>query len=81
MLEKIEIIDKIEVIENGTVQVRQVTKIMEDGKQLSHSYHRWCILPGQDYSSQHDRVKAVCNAVHTQDVVNAYKLKFETQEI
>ena len=73
MLEKQIIIDKIEVVENGIVQVRQVTRIIEDGNQLSSSYLRWTLEPGQDISTQEDKVKAVCNAVWTPEVVSMYE--------
>ena len=66
------VIDKIEVVENGVVQVREATRIMEDGNQLSQSYHRWTIAPGQDYSDQDAKVKAICAAAHTTEVVAAY---------
>ena len=67
------VLDKIEVVENGTVQVRQATRIIEDGQQLSQSYHRWSIAPGQDYSDQDAKVKAVCAAAHTEAVIEAYE--------
>ena len=70
-------IDKIEVVENGTVQVRQATRIMEDGNQLSQSFHRWTIAPGQDYSDQPDNVKAICQAAHTPAVIAAYEAQLE----
>jgi hypothetical protein len=66
-------IDKIEIVENGIVQVRQATKIIEDGNELSKSYHRWMILPGQDYSDQPDNVKAICAVAHTPAVIEAYE--------
>ena len=52
-------IDKIEVLENGTLQVRQITRIMEDGKELSSSYHRWAFSPGSDVSAQPTNVQAI----------------------
>lgn len=67
------VIDKIEVTENGVVQVRQATRIMEDGNQLSQSYHRWTIAPGQDYSDQDAKVKTICQAAHTPAVIAAYE--------
>ena len=73
MLEKQVVIDKVELIENGIVQVRQVTRIIEDGNQLSSSYLRWTLAPGQDVSDQEDKVKAVCNAVWTSEVIAAYQ--------
>jgi len=73
MLEKVEIVDRIEVVENGAVQVRTKTAIMEDGKQISGTYHRHVVAPGDDYSKQDARVKAICAATHTATVVTAYK--------
>ena len=72
-LTKETVIDKIEVTENGVVQVRQATKIIEDGNELSKSYHRWIIAPGQDYSDQPDNVKAICAVAHTPAVIAAYQ--------
>ena len=72
-LEKIQIVDRIEVVENGCVQVRTKTAIMEDGKQISGTFHRHVVAPGDDYSKQDARVKAICTATHTAAVVAAYK--------
>jgi len=80
-LEKQVIIDKIEVLENGCIQVRQATKIIEDGKELSKSYHRWVIAPGDDYSNQDDRVKAVAEVVHTQAAIDSYKARLEKDKV
>ena len=72
-LEKIQIIDRIEVVENGSVQVRTKTAIMEDGQQISGTFHRHVVAPGDDYSKQDVRVQAICAATHTAAVVAAYK--------
>jgi hypothetical protein len=72
-LEKIEIVDRIEVIESGVVQVRTKTAIMEDGKQISGKFHRHIVAPGNDYSGEDARVQAICAATHTADVVAAYE--------
>jgi hypothetical protein len=71
-LTKQAVIDKIEVVENGTVQVRERTDVLEDGNVLSSSYHRWTLTPGQDLTGQEAKVIAICNATWTQDVINAY---------
>jgi archaellum component FlaF (FlaF/FlaG flagellin family) len=73
MLEKIEIVDRIEVIENGSVQVRTKTAIMEDGKQISGTFHRHVVVPGDDYSGEDTRVQGICAAVHTAQAIAAYK--------
>jgi hypothetical protein len=72
-LTKEQVIDKIEVVENGTLQVRQVTRIMEDGKQLSSSYHRWAFAPGSDVSAQPANVQAIAAAAWTPAVIAAYQ--------
>jgi len=71
-LEKIQIVDRIEVVENGSVQVRTKIAIMEDGKQISGTFHRHVVAPGDDYSAEDARVKAICAAVHTDKVIAAY---------
>lgn len=73
--------DRIEVLENGAVQVRTKTTIVEDGKQISASYHRHVILPGQDYSQEEPRVQAVCAATHTPEVVEAYGAMIAAQGV
>ena len=72
-LEKIVIVDQIEVIENGIVQVRTATKIMEDGKELNRTFHRHIVIPGQDYSNEDSRVQAICAAVHTPELIATFK--------
>jgi len=71
-LEKISVVDRIEVVENGCVQVRTKTVIMEDGKQISGNFHRHVVAPGDDYSGEDSRVQAICAATHTADVIAAY---------
>jgi hypothetical protein len=75
MLEKQITVDLIEIIENGAVQVRTKTAIVEDGKELSGSFHRHVVAPGNDYSQEDARVKAICAAVHTSEIIDAYKAK------
>lgn len=72
-LEKQTVVDKIEVVENGTVQVRTAIRIVEDGNVISTTYHRHVVVPGQDYSQEDARVQAICAAAHTPEVVAAYQ--------
>lgn len=72
-LEKVISVDLIEVVENGTIQVRTKTAIMEDGELISESLHRHVVVPGADYSAENVRVQAVCAAVHTGEVIATYK--------
>lgn len=72
-LEKVAVVDRIEVTENGAVQVRTRTSVCENGQPISGSFHRHVIAPGDDFSKEDPRVQAVCKATHTPDVVKAYK--------
>ena len=66
-------IGKIEVVgKYKSVQVRTDTVVMEDGEELSRKYHRHALQPDADISAEHSEVQAVCNAVWTQDVKDAY---------
>ena len=72
-LEKVISVDLIEVVENGCIQVRTKTAIVEDGKQISGTFHRHVVAPGADYSGEDDRVKAIAKSIHTSAVIAAYK--------
>lgn len=72
-LEKVEVVDRIEVVENGCVQVRTKTAIKENGVEISSKFHRHVVAPGDDYSAENPRVKAICAATHTASVIAAYK--------
>jgi len=74
-------IDRIEVVENGTLQVRQATIITEDGNQISRTFHRWCITPGEDYSTQEQQVQDICKVAHTPEVIAAYKAQIEAYRL
>ena len=73
MLEKVISVDLIEVVENGSIQVRTKTAIKEDGVEISSNFHRHVVAPGADYSAEDAKVQAICAAVHTPEVVTAYK--------
>jgi hypothetical protein len=72
-LEKVTFVDLIEAVENGCVQVRTKTAIKENGVEISNKFHRHVVAPGDDYSAEDAKVQAICNALHTKDVVAAYK--------
>jgi len=80
-LEKQVVVDKIEVIEVGVVQVRTATRIVEDGNVISQSYHRHTVAPGQDYSNEDARVQAICAAIHTPEVVASYQAMQEANQL
>lgn len=66
-------IGKIEVVgKYKSVQVRTDTVVMEDGEELSRKYHRHSLTPDAVITGEHTEVQAVCNAVWTQAVKDAY---------
>ena len=84
-LEKLVKNDKIETILNDEwefsfVQVRTATIIREDGTDLSRSFHRHVVMPDADVTQEDADVQAICNAVHTQAVKDAYAAHLAAQE-
>ena len=77
---KTTIVNQITVTENGTVLYREATRIMEDGKQLSQTYHRSSLTPAQDLTGVPVNVVAICNVAWTADVVAAYQAQLEANK-
>ena len=80
-LEKQSVVDRVEVVENGSVQVRTANRIVEDGQTISETFHRHVVAPGDDYSGEDARVQAICAATHTADVIAAYKAAVAAQGV
>ena len=72
-LTKTIVVDSIDVLELGQLQVRTRTNVLEDGVKLSHSFHRHVLAPGESTSGQDARVIAVANATWTDAVIAAYR--------
>ena len=66
-------VDQITVTENGIVLYREATRIMEDGNQISQTYHRTSLTPGQDLTGVPANVVAICNVAWTPEVIAAYR--------
>lgn len=79
-LEKQIAVDLIEVLLNGCVQVRTRTSIVENGTEISSAFHRHVICPGDDYSQEDDRVKTICAAIQTPEVVAKYQETLASQQ-
>ena len=77
--EKVISVDLIEVVENGSIQVRTKTAIKEDGVEISSKFHRHVVVPGQDYSAEDAKVQSICTSIHTAEVIAAYILAQEQQ--
>ena len=87
-LSKTTVVDKIEVLEKGQVQVRTATKVLEDGVQLSSSFHRHVVVPSiktgdtwadTDISGEDARVQAIATATWTSAVKTAYQEMVDAQ--
>lgn len=72
-------VDQITVNENGVVFYREVTRIMEDGNELSKTYHRNSLAPGQDLTGIPANVVAICNVAWTPEVIAAYQAQQAAQ--
>ena len=81
-LSKTTVVDKIEVLEKGQVQVRTATRVLEDGVELSSSFHRHVVVPSTkasgswadtDISGEDARVQAIATATWTSSVKTAYQ--------
>ena len=81
-LTKETVVDKIEVLEKGQVQVRTATRVLEDGVELSSSFHRHVVVPSTkasgswadtDISGEDARVQAIATATWTSSVKTAYQ--------
>ncbi len=79
-LTKETVVDKIEVLEMGQVQVRTATRVLEDGTVLSSSFHRHVLSPGDDLTDQDPKVVAIAAATWTAEVVSAYEAQMAAQE-
>ena len=80
-LTKLAVIDQITVTENGIVLYREATRIMEDGNEISKTYHRSSLVPEQDLTGVPDNVVAICNTAWTDEVKTAYRAMVEAQRI
>ena len=77
-LTKTTAIDQITVQENGSILYREATRIMEDGNQISQTYHRSSLTPAQDLTGVPANVVAICNTVWTEAVIAAYQAAQES---
>ena len=74
-------VDQITVTENGIVLYREATRIMEDGNELSKTFHRSSLMPGQDLTGIPANVVAICNLTWTANVIAAYQAQVAAQSI
>ena len=61
------------ITELGHIQVRRITRIIENGDEISKAYHRHVVNPGDDYTNQDKRTQILAEAIHTSEVIRVYK--------
>ena len=67
------IVDSIDVLPDGQIQVRKAIRIFRDGVEISKAYHRHVVAPGDDLAKEDSRVADIGAVVHTAEVIAAYK--------
>jgi DNA-binding transcriptional LysR family regulator len=78
-LTKTTTVDQITVTENGIVFYREATRIIEDGNELSKTFHRTSLVPGQNLRGHPANVAEICNVVWTAEVIAAYQAQVDEQ--
>jgi hypothetical protein len=73
-------VDQIELIENNSIQVRTATIIERDGTEISRTFHRHVVTPGEDISNEDPKVQAIANAIWTAEVIAAYQTSIALPE-
>ena len=82
MLSEETVQDKIEIVsEHKMIQVRTATVIKRDDVEISRSFSRHVVAPDADITGESAEVQAICAAVHTQAVKDAYAAHLAAQEV
>ena len=74
------IIDQITVTDNGIVLYRETTRVFKDDVEVSKTYHRSSLTPGQDLTGIPDNVAAICNTSWTPEIIAAYQAQVAAQQ-
>lgn len=72
-LQEIIQVDQIEVIYNNSIQVRTASIIEKNGKEISKSFHRHVVCPGDSIENEDPKVQAIANAIWTEEVIAEYQ--------
>jgi hypothetical protein len=78
LIEK-QIIDKVELVETNHIQVRTATIIEKDGTELTRTFHRHVLAPGDNVSTEDPKVQAIASAIWTEEIIAAYQASLNTQ--
>lgn len=75
MIEKKLVIGKIDILEDGQLQVREDTVILDDAKEITRLYYRYVLEPGDDVKNKDKRVQDVSALIWTIEVITEFKRK------
>ena len=74
--------DKIEIVGDFKhLQVREASIIEEDGVELTRSFHRYVLAPGDSLVSQSAEIQSIANAVWTEEIINAYSASIASNQL
>ena len=80
-LEEKSVVDKIEVLLQGQIQVRRRDQVLKDGTEIAATYHRHVLSPGDDLTNEDPRVVAIAEATWTPEVIAAYQASLEAAQL
>ena len=79
-LQEKSVVDKIEVLLNGQIQVRRKDQVLKDGVEIAATYHRHVVNPGDDTSAEDPRVAAIAAVTWTDEIIEAYQASQTPEE-
>jgi hypothetical protein len=74
-LTKERVLDKLEILQDGVIQVRWATRVLDDGDLIGERYERYVLTPGQNVSDQPERIRRVANAIWDAQTVTAFQTR------
>lgn len=75
------IVDLIEVLERGHLQIREANIIEKDGVVVAKTFHRYVLNPGDDVSDKEQRIKDIAAVVWTPEVLAAYQARIQQKTL
>jgi hypothetical protein len=72
------LVDKVELVESNHIQVRTANIIERDGVEVSRTFYRHVLSPGDSIVNEDSKVQAIANAVWTEEVIAAYQASLAT---
>jgi hypothetical protein len=74
-------VDQIEIVGDHTIQVRTAIIIERDGTEISRTFHRHIISPGNDVTNEDPKVQTIANALFTEEVIAEYQSALNSDKL